>query len=277
MLDVAGVALCAVSVGGLETCIEVPGWKLCFDIGRCPPTATRLPRILFTHAHTDHMGGVVHHAAIRDLQGMKPPDYHVPAESHADFVAMFDAWRRLDRSDLPCRVHPVSPGDVVPLERDRVARAFRAVHRVPSLGWALCRLRRSLRPDLRGSSREELIARRSAGESLEAIEEVPELVFCGDTTIDVVDREPIVRRARVLVLEVTFLDDRVDVATSRAKGHVHLDEVIARADAFENEAILFTHVSIRYSAAMIRDILAARLPPSLRERVRVLLPEAPWV
>ena len=52
-----------------------------------------------------------------------------------------------------------------------------------------------------------------------------------------------------MILECTFLDDRVSVAECRAKGHVHLDEIVERADLFENEAILLTHFSARYSAA----------------------------
>jgi ribonuclease Z len=72
---------------------------------------------------------------------------------------------------------------------------------------------------------------------------------------------------------VTFLDDRVPVAEARAKGHVHLDEVVERAELFENEALLFTHFSARYRPAEVRAILAARLPPALAERVTPLLPE----
>ena len=66
----------------------------------------------------------------------------------------------------------------------------------------------------------------------------------------------------------------VSVEKARSKGHIHLDEVIARAELFENEAILFTHFSARYSADDIRRILETRLPASLRDRVTPLLPPA---
>ena len=35
-MDLGGVNIEAISVGGLETCIQLPGAKLAFDIGRCP-------------------------------------------------------------------------------------------------------------------------------------------------------------------------------------------------------------------------------------------------
>jgi len=273
---VHGETIRAVSVGGFETCIELPRWKLCLDIGRCPPTATRYPRVLFTHAHTDHMGGVIHHCATRDLMRMPPPRYWVPAEDADAFRELLEVWRRLDRSALPCSVHPVRPGDRIGLGGERWAQAFRAFHRVPALGYALGTTRRKLRPDLAGAAREEIVARREAGEVIHETREVVEIAFCGDTTIEVVEREPLVRQAQILLLEVTFLDDRVSVERARLKGHIHLDEVVERADLFDNEAILFTHVSARYGLEEAHDILRRRLPPDLAERVSLLVSTPPW-
>lgn len=266
----------AVSVGGFETCIELPGWKLCFDIGRCPPTATRWPTVLVTHAHSDHLGGIVHHCASRDMLGLKAPTYVLPRENEDAFTAMWEAWRRLDRSDLPHRVVAVSPGDVVPLGPTTRARVFRAVHRVPSVGYALCRFQHRLKAEWVGRPRAELIAAREAGEAIQDEVETVEVAFCGDTTIDVFDREPLVRAARLLILEVTFLDDRVSVENARSKGHVHLDEVVERADRFENEAVLLTHRSLRYGNADAERIVRARLPEPLSRRVTLLRAEPPW-
>jgi ribonuclease Z len=71
-------------------------------------------------------------------------------------------------------------------------------------------------------------------------------------------------------MEVTFLDQRVPVDKARENGHIHLDEVIQRADLFENEAILFTHLSARYRYEEALEILAQRLPDGLKERVHLL-------
>ncbi len=87
-----------------------------------------------------------------------------------------------------------------------------------------------------------------------------------------IDREPKLQDVRVLILEVTFLDDRVSVEKCRDRGHIHLDEIIERADLFRNRAILLTHFSARYRAKDIVRILDERLPAHLRERVTPLLP-----
>lgn len=272
MLRLCGHDIDAISVGGLETCIQLPGWDLAFDIGRCPPGAVHRDRILCTHAHMDHLGGIAYYAATRDLIGLGPPTIWVPAENHADVLSLFDAWRKLDRSDLPATVLPASPGDILPLGPQRHAVPFRSPHRVICQGYALVQSKRRLRRELAGLDEPTIRARRLAGEEVSETVESVEVAFTGDALIEVFDREPLVRAARLLIMEVTFLDERVPVEKARSKGHIHLDEVIARADRITNEALLFTHFSARYSAAEIVDILDARLPPALRARVTPLLP-----
>ena len=113
------------------------------------------------------------------------------------------------------------------------------------------------------------------GERITDEVEAIEFAFTGDTLIEVVEREEMVRTARVLVMECTFLDDRVPVAKSRESGHVHLDELVERVDLFANERILLTHFSARYSRREITEILERRLPESLKARVTALLPPLP--
>jgi ribonuclease Z len=274
-LDLCGIQVRAVSVGGLETCIELPGWNLCFDIGRCPPTAARLRTVAVTHAHVDHLGGIAHHCAMRDLWSLPAPQYIIPAEYADDFQELLAVWRRLDRSELPCTVVPVSPGDEVRLGPGRVLRAFRASHRIPTLGYALVQRRQKLLRELVGLPEAEVIARRRAGERVsEEVEEVA-VAFCGDTTVDVLRHEE-VRTARLLILECTFPSPEVPAAKARRCGHVHLDELLPRLSELANEKILLTHFSSRYDARRLQEILAERLPASERERIVPLLPGPPW-
>lgn len=275
MLQLAGWAVDAVSVGGFETCIRLPALGLCFDIGRAPLEAVACDRVLFTHAHVDHMGGVVHHCAQRDLTGRPPPEYWMPAESVEDFEEMMRSWRRLAHSNLPCVVRAVRPGDRVALGGGRVIEVFRAVHRIPTVGYAVHATRRRLRAELQGLPGPEIARRRALGEDVHEVVSVPEVAFCGDTTIDVVDREEIVRQVRLLILEVTFFDDRVPVAQARGGGHVHLDELVERVDLLGNEVVLCTHASRRHHHDM-REIFARRIPAAHKDRFVLLEPGAPW-
>lgn len=99
----------------------------------------------------------------------------------------------------------------------------------------------------------------------------PEIAFTGDTMSDfIVDsNNSDVLRARVLVMESTFVDNRITVEHARDYGHTHLSEIVSYADRFENKAILLIHFSARYQIDEIVAALSA-LPPSLAHRVFAL-------
>nr|WP_284666559.1 hypothetical protein [Myxococcus sp. SDU36] len=90
----------------------------------------------------------------------------------------------------------------------------------------------------------------------------------------VLDTEPSLFDSRVLILECTFVDASHSVQDAQAKAHLHLDELLARADQFRNEALVLMHFSQALPPDAVHATLRARLPPSLAERVRVFAPEA---
>lgn len=276
MMNLAGIEVDGTSVGGIETCIQLPRWEIAFDMGRGSRRALRCSKVLITHAHMDHAGGVAWHASMRELLGMSAPTCYVPRENHADFEALFEVWRRLDRSEVPVKLVPVGPGEEVALGSKRTLLPFRSPHRVPCQGYAIRAARQKLLPELAGLPGPEIQRLREAGTVITETRESVEVAFTGDSVIDVVDNEPNVRTARLLIMEVTFLMDDVPPARARRMGHIHLDDVIERAHLFENEHLLFTHFSARYEPWQVREILAKRLPESLKGRVTPLLPgEAP--
>ncbi|MFM2244203.1 MAG: hypothetical protein RL071_277 [Pseudomonadota bacterium] len=270
MLQLAGVAVEATSVAGLETNIQLPGFDLAFDLGVCPPSAVSRRNVLFTHAHIDHMGALVSHCATRSLFGMKTPRYLLPAENHEGVLELLEVWRRLDKSELSCTLEPVRPGDQVQLAPGLRAEVFRAIHRVPSVGYALHKTRSKLLPAWQGAPGPEIRDARARGEIVSEEVEALEAAFCGDTVIDVLDREPALLRAGLLILECTFVDQKVSVEGARRLGHVHLDEIVERAALFENQALLLTHLSARYDHRYACDEIYRRLPPSLAARTTVL-------
>jgi ribonuclease Z len=270
-LALNGLDLRALSVGGLETCYWLPRWKVALDIGRCPLEVVDCRTVLFTHAHMDHLGGIAYHTATRSLRKQPPPVYVVPHHCVADLGRLFEAWRALDRSDMPHELVPLGPGEQYTLQNGLLARPFRSPHSAPCQGYGIWSQRTKLKPEFQGVDGRELARLRKAGTVIGDLVETPEFAFTGDTRVEVLEQEEVVRRARVLVMECTFVDERVSVAEARDKGHVHLYELAERAELFQNEAILLTHFSARYRAHEIRAALDARLPASLRARVTPLV------
>lgn len=271
MLRLAGIDVDARSIGGIETCIQLPKMHLAFDIGRCPKGAVNLPRIFLSHTHIDHAAALPYHASMRDLLGMNPPTYYVPHSNVADLEDLFRVWRRLDKSEMPCHIIGVGPGEIVKLSQHRRVEVFHSPHRVVCQGYAVIGQKQKLRPEFTGLSETEIIELRKAKADVSHTVEEVEVAFTGDTVIDVVDREVLVRTAKLLIMEVTFLDDGIPPGKARARGHIHLDDVIARAELFQNQHILFTHFSARHGPEEVRKILEEKLPERLKNRVTPLL------
>jgi ribonuclease Z len=199
----------------------------------------------------------------------------MPATSVEAIDDMMTAWRRLAHSDLPYTVQGVQPGDQVELSGGRWAKVIRAIHRIPTVGYVLGRTRQKLRSEYQGLAANQLQARRRAGEPITEPVDTLEVAFCGDTTTAILRNEPMVRAARLLILELTFIDERVSPERSRANGHVHLDDLIELADTLNNEHVLLTHLSRRYAESTAQNALA-RLPDALRQKVTLLPRRPPW-
>lgn len=264
------VELFGTSVAGLETCIEVPQLRLLLDLGVCSRTAVNQPLVLLSHGHLDHMGAIAQHAARRSLLGMSEGIYVVPAQVGPQVEALFNAAGALDGQVIPRRVIALEPGQEHGLGKGRFVRAFETFHRVPSQGYTVWETRQRLLPEFRNLPGPELGELRRQGVRIDEPEQVPLLSFTGDTRIEALERTPELSRTECLVIESSFLDELVPVADARQMGHIHLDELIIRADLLPRSDVVFSHFSARYSATDVARILERKLPDGLRETVRVL-------
>jgi ribonuclease Z len=88
----------------------------------------------------------------------------------------------------------------------------------------------------------------------------------------VLDNNPELYESKVLVLECTFLDERKSLEASRAGCHIHLDEILERAEQFKNETLVLMHFSQLYKPREVEEILNRRCPEALRQRIVPFLP-----
>jgi len=255
------------SVAGIETAIEVPSLGLVLDLGRCSRTSVNQPLVLVSHGHLDHVGAVVQHAARRAMMNMGESVYVVPASIAADVEGMFAAAEALDGGRIPRRVVPLGRDDELDLGKRRRVRPFETFHRVPSQGYTVWERRRRLRPPFRDLEGVRLGELRRAGHELDEEYDVPILCFSGDTRVEVLERNPELLQAETLLLEATFLDDRVSVEDARAMGHIHLDELVARPELLAARNIVLHHFSARYAPAEVSPICQRRLPDTVKDRV----------
>jgi ribonuclease Z len=263
------------SIAGVETCIEVPSLRLVLDMGRCTRGAIQHPLVLLSHGHLDHMGAVAQHAARRSMMHMGESTYVVPRAVARDVEELFNAAGRLDGQVIPRRVIPLSLGEEFQIAKHRWVRPFETYHRVPSQGYTVWERRHRLRQEFHGLPGARLGELRKSGVTIDETTDVALLSFTGDTRIEVLERTPELQHTETLVMETTFLDERVSVEGARSTGHIHLDEVLERAELLPRSEVVMSHFSARYTEEEVRLIIQRRLPDELRESVKLFGVGAP--
>jgi ribonuclease Z len=236
------------SRAGHETFFRIRDLGLGFDIGRGPDALVHINDIFISHAHLDHAVGIPFYAGQRHLQRLDGGRIYVPAESAEDVRALLALHEKMAGTRFAeVEVIGVAVGDEIRAGRSHVVRAHQAAHRVAARAY-------------------EVIDVRDHRTSI--------LFYTGDTDRGLLESCDALFKSEVLLIECSFvLDGHQDRAAKYR--HIHLDDIADYADRFENELVILTHFSRRYSRDEIRDAVRRRLPHALRERIRLALPE-PW-
>jgi ribonuclease Z len=266
----AGLEIEGVSIAGHESFYKVPAFRCLLEFGRAPDDVLGYGTVCLTHGHLDHAAGLAHHSSRRRLTGLPPARVFAPEEAAPDLEAWLAISERLEDVDYGVHVTPAVPGRTVDLRNDLAVTFLPGRHRVPTVGYLFSEVRKKLIDELVGHSEEEIVAFRESGAEVARREEIPLLAYPGDCAPAIFDAAPELFRARVLLIECSFLgeDDR---ERARKYDHIHLDDIVERASLFQNEAIVLTHFSMRYRPEEIFEALKT-LPAGIADRVIPFLP-----
>ncbi len=266
------------SLGGIETSLHCPQLGVAFDCGHCPRSLVSTPRLFITHGHADHAAGLVPWLSLRLVYGFPEPlDVFAPEWLVPALRTVVAAYESVQTFPYRVRFHALEAGSEVPLPGGRFVRAFRSPHVLPTMGYTVWERVTKLLPEFSSLPGAEIAARKRAGEALFSSLDRPILSFPGDTTIGVLDKQPHLYESRVLLLEATYIDDKKDVAACLQHGHVHLDQVLERAEHFRNEHIVFTHFSQSYTPREAEAIVRARTQGRFAPEIHAFVPsEDSW-
>jgi ribonuclease Z len=250
---------------------RIPELKVGFDMGGSPWSFMGTPTYFITHGHLDHMAALPAYVARRRMMKMAPPTIYVPQEIAESVERMLRAWQRLDRGRMLCELIPAVDGEEYELSREHVVTTFATRHTVPSLGYLVWERRKKLKPEYAGLTGDQIRDLRQAGTEVSAEMRIPLVCYTGDTAPAGLDACPAAFEARILITELTFFRPEHRKDKIHKFGHTHLDDILERADRFQNELIIFSHFSTRYHEDQIRKSVLKRLPESLRDRVELWL------
>jgi ribonuclease Z len=149
--------------------------------------------------------------------------------------------------------------------------AVATTHTVPSVGYQVWLRRKKLKPEYQGLTGDEIRDIRLSGVEVSAEIRTPLICYMGDTSPAGLDNNPTVFESKILITELTFFRPEHRKDKLHKFGHTHLDDLIERADRFNNELIIAMHFSTRYQTNQIERAVMKRLPPRLKERIRLWL------
>lgn len=266
-----GLTIEGYSRAAVQSYWRIPEMKLGFDLGLQPWSFMSTPNWFLSHTHLDHVAALPVYVSRRRLMKMEPPTIYMPADAVADVERLLAVIQRLDRGRLPATLVGLEPGQEVELSRELVVTALPTKHTLTSLGFLVWERRKKLKPEYLELTGAQIRDIRLSGVEVSSEIRLPRVAYLGDTSPPGLDNNPDCYRAEILILEMTFVAPQERPERIHKYGHMHLDDILARADRFENDWIIATHFSTRLPPHRIEQIVSRKLPPQLKDRVKIWL------
>ncbi len=266
-----GLTIEGYSRAAVQSYWRIPELKIGFDLGAQPWSFMATPTWFVSHSHLDHIAALPVYVARRRMMKMEPPTIYMPAEAVEPVEALLRAYQRLDRGRLPAKLVGLEKDQEIEVSRELVVTTFATKHTITSLGFLIWERRKKLKPEYHDLTGDQIRDLRHSGVEVSAEIRIPKVAYLGDTTPLGLDANPEVYQAEILIMEMTFVAPGERAAIIHKFGHTHLEDILARADRFENEVIIASHFSTRLHPDQIARIVDKRLPDSLRGRLKVWL------
>nr|QYA18574.1 ribonuclease Z [Clandestinovirus] len=265
------------SIASDQTTLLIKEFSLCFDMGHTFPACVKKAKtVAISHGHQDHIGSIHLHIRKRLRNNLPGCTYILPKICEEPFRYMYSSVESLDegrdtvqvRTDLsPIAIKYADDSLSHQLNNSSFLKCFDMIHKIPSKGYTIFETRRKLKPEYRSLSIIDIEkVKKESNVEIEEIMQVPLISFSGDTTIEGVLRCQSMLESKLLILECTYIDDKVSQQECKNRGHVHLKDIVENWNHFQNEHILLVHLSPRYTKV---DVEKARstLPFNISQKI----------
>ena len=248
---------------------RIPELKLGFDLGGQPWSFMGTPTWFVSHTHLDHIAALPVYVARRRMMKMDPPTIYLPEQAVDGVQRVLRAFSRLDRGRLPCQLVPMSPGSEIELSRELVVTVHETRHTIPSMGFVVWERRRKLKGEFQTLTGEQIRDLRLQGTEVTEERRSALVAYLGDSAPEGLDQNPDMYVADILICELTFVAPGHRKDKIHKLGHIHLDDIVARRERFQNQIVIASHFSTRYHPRQIRNHVEQALPDMLDGRLHL--------
>ncbi|GAA4470515.1 MBL fold metallo-hydrolase [Novipirellula rosea] len=266
-----GLTIEGYSRAAVQTYWRVNELKVLFDCGGQPWDFMGTPTMFISHTHLDHIAALPAYVSRRRMMKMDPPVIYLPDSAVDATWDMLQLFRRLDRGAMPCELIGLLPGDETSISREYIVTSLPTRHTIDSLGFVIHQRRHKLKPEFQGLEGDKIRDLKLAGTEITEETRVPVFAYTGDTSPPGLDNNPVFYEAKALVSELTFVAPEHRKEKIHKHGHMHIDDYRQRADRFQNELIIASHLSTRYNDAQVKRLAQKALPDALGGRMKLWL------
>lgn len=218
----------------------------------------------------DHSAGLAYYFSQRNFVGNAPGTVICPQNLVGPIKDLMRVWASIEGHLSPHRVVGISSGGTFEIRRGLFATAFEVNHRVAALGYSIIEARHKLKPEFANLSGPQLVELKKQGAEIERRIEVPLIAYCGDTAEGSWLELPIVREAKVLILECTFFEAD-HVRRAREGFHLHVRDVARILMKLPNEHIVLHHLTRRTPLVEAKRMLSGLVDPEIMSRVTFMM------
>ncbi|TWU27206.1 ribonuclease Z [Novipirellula galeiformis] len=266
-----GLTIEGYSRAAVQTYWRVNELKVLFDCGGQPWDFMGTPTMFISHAHLDHIAALPAYVSRRRMMKMDPPVIYLPDSAVDTTWDMLQMFRRLDRGAMPCELIGLLPGDETSISREYIVTSLPTRHTIDSLGFVIHQRRHKLKPEFQGLQGDKIRDLKLAGTEITEETRVPVFAYTGDTSPPGLDNNPVFYEAKTLVSELTFVAPEHRKEKIHKHGHMHIDDYRQRADRFQNELIIASHLSTRYNDTQVKRLVQKALPDAIGGRLKLWL------
>lgn len=266
-----GLTVEGYSRAAVQTCWRVNELKLLFDVGVQPWDFMGTPTMFISHAHLDHIAALPAYVSRRRMMKMDPPVIYMPDSAVDTAWKMLQTFRSLDRGAMPCELIGLLGGDETPIGRELMVKSVDVHHTIDALGFIVYQRRHKLKPEYLDLPGEQIRDLKLAGMEITNEVRVPIFAYTGDTSPKGLDNNPEFYDSKILISELTFAAPEHRRDKIHKHGHMHVDDYRERRDQFQNELIIGSHASTRYTDPQIKRFVKKTLPDMLGDRLKLWL------
>lgn len=250
------------SRAGDGTSFAIPELKWIFDCGALVQ-GWKPVRIFLTHTHCDHVHFLTHlknenHPPQVCLHVKATPFVKSYLKAHQEMVDFTTETESLEDEGYKQGL------DLIPTQADEestfrqggtnyTVRAVECDHRIPCLGYSICKQKFKLKQEYVGLQGPEIGRLRKGGVEVTISHREPLILFLGDTTHKVFERyTEILEQHKIVVVECSFTDDD-DLERAETTKHMHWRALKPHVDAHPGVLFVLIHFTLKQKSLDLRQ------------------------